>query len=40
MTSLQLDRDKLRGGYYTTPKVAGWLSEWAVRSNAETRAII
>ena len=27
-----LDTDKLRGGYYTPPKVAEWLSSWAIRS--------
>ena len=24
--------DKLRGGYYTAPRVANWLCEWAIRS--------
>ena len=27
-----LDADKLRGGYYTSPEVAAWLSSWAIRS--------
>ena len=27
-----LDPDKLRGGYYTSPELAGWLSSWAIRS--------
>ena len=27
-----LDRDKLRGGYYTSPELAAWLSSWAIRS--------
>ena len=27
-----LGADKLRGGYYTSPKVADWLCEWAIRS--------
>lgn len=25
-----LDADKLRGGYYTTPDLASWLSSWAI----------
>lgn len=27
-----LDEDKLRGGYYTSPKVAKWLCGWAIQS--------
>lgn len=27
-----LDKDKLRGGYYTSSAVADWLCEWAIRS--------
>lgn len=27
-----LDLDKLRGGYYTSPQLAAWLSSWAIRS--------
>ena len=27
-----LDSDKLRGGYYTPPSLAAWLSSWAIRS--------
>lgn len=27
-----LDEDKLRGGYYTSPKVAEWLCGWAIQS--------
>jgi adenine-specific DNA-methyltransferase len=27
-----LDADKLRGGYYTSPEIAMWLSAWAIRS--------
>lgn len=27
-----LDSDKLRGGYYTSPDVAAWLCAWAIRS--------
>ena len=27
-----LDADKLRGGYYTSPLLAAWLSSWAIRS--------
>lgn len=33
---LQDDRnlqDKLRGGYYTSPLIAKWLSNWAIRSS-------
>jgi adenine-specific DNA methylase len=26
-----LDEDKLRGGYYTTAKVAAWLCDWAIK---------
>lgn len=28
----ELDPDKLRGGYYTSPVIAGWLAHWAIRS--------
>src|ERR1039458_8041915 len=31
-----LDSDKLRGGYYTSPEVASWLCSWAIRSVKET----
>ena len=27
-----LDTDKLRGGYYTSPEIAEWLAAWAVRT--------
>lgn len=27
----ELDQDKLRGGYYTSPEVAAWLCAWAIR---------
>lgn len=27
-----LDKDKLRGGYYTSPKLAEWLCGWAIQS--------
>lgn len=27
-----LDENKLRGGYYTSPQVAQWLATWAIRS--------
>ena len=27
-----LDPDKLRGGYYTSPELAAWLASWAIRS--------
>ena len=30
-----LDADKLRGGYYTSPEVATWLCTWAIRKAAE-----
>ncbi len=30
-----LDEDKLRGGYYTSPDVATWLCTWAIRSPKE-----
>ena len=30
--------DKLRGGYYTSPEVANWLCQWAIRS-AEDRVL-
>ena len=26
------DAEKLRGGYYTSPELAGWLCNWAIRS--------
>ena len=29
---IDLDLDKLRGGYYTSPEVAAWLCSWAIRS--------
>ena len=29
---LDLDPDKLRGGYYTSEPIAEWLTEWAVRT--------
>jgi adenine-specific DNA methylase len=31
-----LESDKLRGGYYTSPEVASWLCSWAIRSAKET----
>lgn len=30
--TIDLAEDKLRGGYYTSPKVARWLCAWALRS--------
>ena len=30
-----LDANKLRGGYYTSPNVAEWLSHWAIRSSSD-----
>jgi adenine-specific DNA-methyltransferase len=27
-----LDADKLRGGYYTSPEVAAWLAKWAIQN--------
>lgn len=30
-----LDDDKLRGGYYTSPTVAKWLCSWAIRSEKD-----
>ncbi|WP_224543269.1 Eco57I restriction-modification methylase domain-containing protein [Mesorhizobium sp. CA16] len=30
-----LDKDKLRGGYYTSPEVAKWLCEWAIRKRSD-----
>ena len=30
-----LDPDKLRGGYYTSPDVAAWLSNWAIRNKTD-----
>ena len=30
-----LDPDKLRGGYYTSPGLAAWLSSWAIRSGTD-----
>lgn len=29
---LDLDFDKLRGGYYTRPELAAWMCEWAIRT--------
>jgi len=31
----ELDADKLRGGYYTSPDVARWLANWAIRSTQD-----
>ncbi|WP_323717272.1 Eco57I restriction-modification methylase domain-containing protein [Paracoccus aminovorans] len=31
-----LDKDKLRGGYYTSAQVAAWLCEWAIQSADDT----
>lgn len=31
-----LDRDKLRGGYYTSSQVAEWLCGWAIQSATDT----
>lgn len=31
-----LDADKLRGGYYTDPKVATWLCAWAIRTPSDS----
>lgn len=30
-----VDPDKLRGGYYTEPSVAAWLTSWAIRSPSD-----
>ena len=30
-----LDEDKLRGGYYTTAKVAAWLCDWAIKKASD-----
>src|SRR5437773_3671537 len=30
-----LDGDKLRGGYYTSPEVAAWLCDWAIRAGTD-----
>ncbi|MEY2565019.1 MAG: adenine-specific DNA-methyltransferase [Verrucomicrobiota bacterium] len=30
-----LDADKLRGGYYTSPEIATWLCRWAIRSRID-----
>ena len=32
----ELDPDKLRGGYYTSPEVAAWIAAWAIRSSDDT----
>lgn len=32
---VNLDADKLRGGYYTSPELARWLCQWAIRSSDE-----
>lgn len=31
----ELDADKLRGGYYTSSKLASWLCSWAIRKSTE-----
>lgn len=31
-----LDWDKMRGGYYTSDAVAGWLCSWAIRKKSDT----
>jgi hypothetical protein len=28
--------EKLRGGYYTSAPLAGWLCEWAIRARTDT----
>lgn len=33
---VDLDKDKLRGGYYTSAQVAEWLCEWAIQSADDT----
>lgn len=33
---IDLDSDKLRGGYYTSPELASWLCSWAIRSAKNT----
>lgn len=32
---LDLDADKLRGGYYTPPAVSEWIARWAIRSASD-----
>ena len=32
----ELDPDKLRGGYYTSPHLANWLAKWAIRKRNDT----
>lgn len=36
MKTLISDTDKLRGGYYTPPELAGWLCNWAIRDGSNT----
>jgi adenine-specific DNA methylase len=31
----ELDPDKLRGGYYTSPEIAAWLAKWAIRRRTD-----
>lgn len=31
----ELEADKLRGGYYTSPELARWLCDWAIREASE-----
>ncbi|SDR81915.1 N-6 DNA methylase [Opitutus sp. GAS368] len=32
---IELDADKLRGGYYTSAQIAAWLCKWAIREKTE-----
>ena len=32
----ELGLDKLRGGYYTSPQIAAWLANWAIRKPSDT----
>lgn len=32
---MDLDQDKLRGGYYTSDEIASWLCSWAIRSSKD-----
>jgi len=32
----ELDPEKLRGGYYTSPHLANWLAKWVIRRRTDT----
>jgi adenine-specific DNA-methyltransferase len=32
---LDLNRDKLRGGYYTSPELVSWMCAWAIRAKSD-----